>query len=341
MNSRNMGSKLIWSITMAAVWVSFYFVTTMEQASAVLTDVTNDRYFDFGFKYWGDKNGNTNAYPYTQAFYCQTTGGDTKSSCTAGLIDGRVNYVKHTLKIEGGDDLGYQLSLQGCDPFGQVDGGTSYVPPPECSNKLNALVHNYKFPRAPKAPTGYDYVMNAQFAWFDDSAGSPFPVSRPSWSGADVTANLLTDLWFKHKTQSSALVIDFGWASLINNNGHWTRDTIPVGDGWDIAWYEYSQGKCLYHISIMLDNFSVPNTWREPGTTNIAPYIESAFTETYTPRGSVGSCTATVPNGSTYNTNWQLIDIEVGEEMYPNNGAGSGKHGTIVDAYSLMTFGYQ
>lgn len=330
MKSRTRTSQTVSAIALAVVLVAFSATTTMQQAWA-LTDIVNDQWFSFGKKYWGDKNGGTNGYTGTlgQAFYCRNNDGTVKAGCSGGLIDSRTNFVRHALKLNPSSSLAYQTSLQGCDPWAQ------------CDTSLGAAVHNTNFPRSPVAPSGNSYYLFQQFAWFTNSFYSE---SKPGSSTADVTANLLTNLWFKDKlsTTDTVVVIDFGWASLKNNNGVWQRQSIAPGNGWDIAWYENVNGQCRYHKSIMLDNNSAANTWRDTGAINISSYIANVFSTSYTLRGSNpnGTCSSTIAGSSNYAANYDLVDIETGVEMYPNNGASSSKYGTIVAAYSRSGFYY-
>lgn len=347
MKSRIETSKVVWVAAIAALVVGFSAITTIENAWAVTT-VTNDSFFDYGSstpnnaKYWAHKENND--YPadgtLERAFYCQDQNSNTKAACSGGLIDGRVNFVRHTLqKLTTSATTKWQLSFQGTTPFGEVD----------TSN--GASIHNGNFPLPAVPPSSQHYRLASQFIWFDANSGSPYPISKPTATSSSVVANVLSNMWFKDTmpTTNSIVVIDWGWASLKNTNGQWTRQSIPTGCtsttptgcGWDIAWYErIGTDGCRYHKSIMLDNNSAANTWRATSTIDIQPLIANVFATTYQFRDTVdgestpGVCSSTIAGSSSYGTNYQIVDYEVGSEMF-NTGAGS-----LVSAHSLSRLSY-
>src|SRR5688572_15714247 len=127
MKSRTATSTVVWVAALAALVVGFSAVTTIEQAWAVTTIYTNDSFFDYGWstannaKYWGHKENNDYSATGTleRAFYCQDQNSNTKAACTGGLMDGRVNFVRHTLqKLTVASETMWQLSFQGTTPFG-------------------------------------------------------------------------------------------------------------------------------------------------------------------------------------------------------------------------------
>lgn len=287
--------------------------------------VTNDEFFSFGKKYWGEKPFN-NSYSGDQSFFCRTTGGSAQASCTGGLIDGRTNYVKHSTKLAANDGKSaWSSAIQGTTPWGYVD-----------TTNGGASNHNTKFPRIAID----DYELDIQYAWFKDTDGSQFADSYPSGSATNgvVHGALLTDLWFKHKSDPDVvLVIDFAWANVENENGDWVKEVKTIGGSYStrkVTENPNDPGQCIYHYNVVLDNNQNNNTWRAK-TSAIKTYISAAFGHTYTDE-SGGVCGTQLPNRSStteINNNYDLVDIETGVEVFVDSQA-SQNWGTLIGAYS-------
>lgn len=337
------GRNLVWTTTIVATVLSL----TSIPAFAV-TWLTNDSFFDYGDDvesengavYWGDKADNAYTGTLGKVFYCQNASSNTKQACINGLIDGRTNFVRFAVKEPANDadsspNYEYQVSMQGEDPFGwtdNVEGG--------------ATNHNINFPRSPIAPAGTSYKLNAQFAWFTSSPY--YSESKPSSTATNgaVNAQLVTDVWFKDKITgtNSKMVIDFSWAFLENYNGQWRlKPGVDPGEQYGTPFRQdldpTSAADCVYHYNVVLDNFSVPNGWRQPPLTTISGYIANAFSATYANFGQAGNCPSTIYGASNYVANYNMVDIESGIEVFTST-ASSSNYGTLVGAYSFSNLRY-
>jgi len=288
-------------------------VYVMHSAYAV-TQQTNDSFFSCGKKYNGDKSYN-NTYTGTKSLYGRNT------SCVAvnpGLIDGRTNYVLHTTASATNSKVGWQASIQGTDPWGTSDTGGG------------ALNHNSNFPVA----ANKNFVLQTQYVWITDATSVP---SALATNGA-VTANLLTDLWFKDTTAGSdnVLVIDFASENVKNQNGAWVNRAETIGTGYSSPHYEKVGTQCRYHYSMVLDNGQAANQWRQTISRNISGDISSAFSATYTNTGTGGTCPSSPAHGITaYNT----VDIETGVEVFIGT-IQVQNYGTMKGAFSLVNLTY-
>ncbi|MGI0088550.1 MAG: hypothetical protein ACREBI_11430 [Nitrosotalea sp.] len=296
------------------------------------TLIVNDQYYSTGQKYWGNKISPDNGYSGTlgKYYYCRDNNGNAKTGCPT-LIDTRTNYVREVTQMAGNKKLSYETTIQGTDPWGNSDTGGG------------AANHNSNFPRSPTAPSGSNYQLTAQYAWFDSTGFSDSVPSALATNGA-VKATLLTDLWFKDTSHTTNfLVIDFALANLQNNNGQWNEQSETIGQGYSSPFVDQdASNNCVYHYSVVVDNNinGIQDTWRQAPTRTINGDIANAFSSstTYSNTGHT-SCTTTIPDGSTYTTNWQMVDLETGVEVYTSTGQVQ-NYGTIVGAFSQSALQY-
>jgi len=292
-------------------------IGTITAAYAAIV-VTNDDFYTTGKKYWGEKPNN-NSYSGTKSFFCRNTSGGLNSGCTS-LIDTRTNYVRHTTQLSANTGAtAWQSALQGTDPWGFADNTSG-----------GASIHNTNFPRVAVD----DYKLSTQYAWFKAAQFADSVPSGLATNGA-VDARLLTDLWFKHKTNSNVLVvIDFSWTDVTNQNGAWIKDPKTIGQPYSpihVSRNPNNQNQCIYHYNVVADTNQNENVWRQ-ATRNIKSDIQSALTSTYADYTS-GFCSTTVPGGTSSGTNFDLVDIETGIEVEVASQAIQ-NWGTLVGAYS-------
>lgn len=318
--------------------VAIFFGLSMLPAYAVTT-ITNDQWYSFGQKYWGHKGDGYNDYSGTlgKYYFCRDNNGNAKAGCPT-LIDTRTNYVRLAANMNSSVTSAFETTIEGC-VFGYCDNPNG-----------GAANTNYGtgkiFPRSPIAPTGFDYYLDSQYAWFDDTQ---FSDSKPN-SGASnhsINSTLLTDLWFQDTVSGNTnnyLVIDFYDANLWNENGHWKEMSQATGGVAGHPFVDYPNSHCVYHYSDVIDNQpnTIVNTWRQAPTTDIAPIVTSAFHYTTYSDLSGGHCTTSVPNssGTTYGTNWNMVDQETGVEVFDSS-TGTSKTGTIVGAFSESLLEYK
>lgn len=283
------------------------------------TLVTNDQWFTYGHNYWGNKN-HQNSYDGIVSFYCKNNAGEVDQSCADGLLDGRTNYVIHTTTKSGDVQMAWQASIQGTDPWGTSDVGTG------------AKTRNAHF------DTLYadkDYQLQVQYAWFDDSVSSPSPQA----ANGTISANLLTDLWFRNQQggrTNNLVVLDFALANLVNENGRWVLVENTIDQPYSPPYREWLGTDCIYHYSVVVDNNQQANEWRQTELRNIGPDIEKAFSASYADLGKAGDCPISPPDGR---DSYRLLDIETGAEVFSFE-TGEEYYGTIKGAFSLSLLQY-
>lgn len=263
-----------------------------------------DYYYSCGPQYWGVKTF-TGSTPY---FGHNPLSGSCSAKAGAGITqtgDTRTNYFETTVVSSG--PVAYEASIQGKDAFGNA-GNTPAVTPVTFSIPGN----------------DNNLSLDTQFVWLTDSTNKP--------SGSTSYANVITDLWAvpADGTTSLALVIDYASASLHYSSGSWAKRSIAIGGNYSDAIVDLNSGKCTYHVSLVSDNNSAANTWRQAANyTSIASDIQNAVNSQVYQDHTAGVCktTVTAQNAAeNQNSKWNVIGIESGVEV--------GNSGTETGAFS-------
>lgn len=212
-------------------------------------------------------------------------------------IGNSANLVVTTTNSDSGTfKQGWCGGIQGCDPWGVcATGGTGIVKTASNSNSM--------FTNLPVIPQvgGVDVStinveMNA--GWFSSSA--------PGGSGPRY-ANMLVNFWYKHKTQSKALVIDFALGYFERSGSSWVQRTdVPIGGQYSANHTTTDGGLTVYHYAYCLARANSSNTMYYK-LQDVKPVVNSAF--------SAFSQTKT-------DYNW--VNVEIGAEIDTNNQSGTG-----------------
>jgi hypothetical protein len=293
-----------------------------------IAEVTRDSEFECGNKFWGIRD-HRNFYQGAQHIFAKSS--DCRMNDSAPSMpneNGTTNYLKLVSQNKNNDDedIAFEAGLQGTTPWGfnsKDDGGAAL------SNEMMPL------------PTDLDYQLEAEYMWLDNE------ISRPSEEG-NVKANLNVDLWFADtkspRTEDgqykNIMIIDFSFANLENRDGHWRiRDSAVEGQSYFRPYaFLDDNGQTRYTFNAVLDtDGKEPGKWYAPSpstyTKTIKQFIDDAFNYEYETKDGESQ---RVDNP--VKSNYELIDIEAGAEVWTENKESSG---TIVAGYSKVKLMYK
>lgn len=297
---------------------------------AVLTD--QDPFYSCGSFNWGIKTFDTasgSSHLFGRNTGCSAVAGPIPGTFSNGSPDTRTNYVelKTILNSAQLPNQAWESSIQGCDPFGNYDGGSA---PAGCTLSGGASVHtSYSI-----SGSDTNLALQTQFVWLRNSTNVP--------NDPNAYSNLLTDFWLTPTSGSrDRLVLDFASANLVASAGNWALKPETVG-------LPYSGNvvtgttttNCIYHHSVVIDNTSAANTWREtPVYSSISSDIGTATGGSYT-QVNGSNCPTTLPSGETLNSQWNIVDIESGVEVGTSSASYTGTVGTETGAFSKTSLTY-